>query len=92
MGSVPFTFLPIVHKGPNLSIFSPTFVIFYVFDSGCPNRHEIVSYYNLTCISLIISDAEFLCTCLLVFVYFLWKSVHSSLCPFFSWIIYFLLL
>lgn len=65
IASVPFTFLPRVHKGPSFSTFLPTLVFccFIYFYNGRPNRCEMVLIVVSICIFLIISDAEHLSIC-----------------------------
>ena len=52
-------------KGFNFSTSSSTLGIFWFFESGHPNRCEVISHSGLIWIFLIINDAEYLFICIL---------------------------
>ena len=54
-----------MQNGSLFSISSPAFIVYILFDDGHSDRGEVISHFSLICISLIMSDVEDLCMCLL---------------------------
>ena len=52
-----------MHKGSSFSTPSLTLVIFYFFDSSNFNGYEVILTVVLICISLMISDVDYLFIC-----------------------------
>ena len=81
-------FPPSMHKCPNFSISSPTFVysvfffcfVLFCFFASNPNQCKVVFHCGLDFIALMVSDIEYCFMCLLAIcvIYLLWRNVCSS--------------
>jgi len=60
IGSAPICIPPTEQKGFLFSTFSPTFIIFLVFDNSYSNKRKVVFHCVLVYISLMIRDDEHL--------------------------------